>query len=280
MNSLTVNLHLLLARSTGPPAPAGDPHRGQHVPVRQLRRRARPRSTATTRPVVTRLRRARARTRCAPRTSSTSSDRRRRIEYAVVMFGGSTTDRRAHGHPGDHPAGHEAGARGLGPRARRGQRPARAARLGRRLRRVVHVQVPQRGPGAVGGLLRPRAPPRRPPAAVRGLVDDPRVDPVPDGAVFDPPATADAWAGVQPADLRHGPVRSSLEMFDGPASTRCGPRACVDRLPGSLFDEVFPGRPWCRSRRANPPRGAASSPSGSRDGRPRSSRPRCARSTG
>jgi kynureninase len=62
--------------------------------------------------------------------------------------------------------------------------------------------------------------------------------------VSDPPATADAWALSNPPIFAMGPVRSSLEMFDETGIDTL--RAKSLRLTGyleSLFDEVFPGRP-------------------------------------
>jgi kynureninase len=62
--------------------------------------------------------------------------------------------------------------------------------------------------------------------------------------VADPPATADAWALSNPPIFAMGPVRSSLEMFDETGIDVL--RAKSLRLTAyleSLFDEVFPGRP-------------------------------------
>jgi kynureninase len=62
--------------------------------------------------------------------------------------------------------------------------------------------------------------------------------------VADPPATADAWALSNPPIFAMGPVRSSLEMFDetGMAALR-GKSVRLTGYLQSLFDEVFPGRP-------------------------------------
>ena len=89
--------------------------------------------------------------------------RRGRHRRAGAARRGQLPHRRADGHPGDHRAGRADGRdRRLGPGARGGQRAAGAARVGRRLRRLVLVQVPQLRAGRAGRRLRPRAAPGRP----------------------------------------------------------------------------------------------------------------------
>jgi kynureninase len=72
--------------------------------------------------------------------------------------------------------------------------------------------------------------------------------------VADPPATADAWALSNPPIFAMGPVRSSLEMFDETGIDVL--RAKSLRLTAyleSLFDEVFPGRPLSQVTPRDPP---------------------------
>ncbi len=84
-----------------------------------------------------------------------------------------------------HRRRHRRGARGRRagrdrPRPRRRERAARPARRRRRRRRLVHLQVPERRAGRPGRDLRPPAPSRRP--AAGGLVGRRRRRAVPDGA--------------------------------------------------------------------------------------------------
>ena len=110
--------------------------------------------------------------------------------------------RRAARHPGDHHSrARRRGGRRLGSRPCRRQRPAGAARLGRRLRRLVLVQVPQRRPGVGRRRVRPRAPPpRRGHAATRGVVEHRRDDPLRDGTGCATACERRRLAGIQPAD--------------------------------------------------------------------------------
>jgi kynureninase len=73
--------------------------------------------------------------------------------------------------------------------------------------------------------------------------------------VADPPATADAWALSNPPIFAMGPVRSSLEMFDETGMEALRGKSL--RLTGyleSLFDEVFPGRPLSQVTPRDPAR--------------------------
>jgi kynureninase len=62
--------------------------------------------------------------------------------------------------------------------------------------------------------------------------------------IADPPSTADAWALSNPPIFAMGPVRSSLEMFDesGMETLRAKSLRLTAYLE-SLFDQVFPDRP-------------------------------------
>ena len=138
----------------------------------------------------------------ASTVASSTLERARRLRGARAARRRQLPHRRAARHPGDHrrrPG--RRGHRRLGSRPRRRQRAAGAARLGRRLRRLVLVQVPQRRPGSGRGGVRPRAPSRcRRHAALRGLVEHRCGDAVRDGGGGSATGQRRRVAGVQPAD--------------------------------------------------------------------------------
>ena len=221
MNTLTVNLHLLMATFYRPDARAL-PHRdrGRGLPVRLARGRLAGR--ATTAPTPRRrwcaCARARARRRCAPRTSSAELERLRG-GVALVLLGGVNyltgellDDRRDHRRGARHRR-----ARRLGSRARRRQRPARAERLGRRLGRLVPLQVRQRRPRArrAARSSTARHGERRLAAAARraggATTRATRFRMEPD---FAPRAGAAGWQVSTPTVLAFAPLRASLELFD------------------------------------------------------------------
>ncbi len=93
------------------------------------------------------------------------------------------------------------GRRRLGPGPCRGQHRARPARLGRRLRRLVHLQVPQRRPGCDRVDLRPRAPRPGPGSATPGgLVGPGSGAPLRDGRTVRPRRGRRRLEGVDQSD--------------------------------------------------------------------------------
>ena len=97
-----------------------------------------------------------------------------------------------------------------------GNVPSGAARLGRGLGRLVHLQIPQQCPGRDRRSVRPRAAPRRPEPAEAARLVEHRSDRPGSGCGprSTPLRTADAWSLSNPPILAMAPVLLSLEMFD------------------------------------------------------------------
>ena len=161
LNTLTVNIHLLLTSFFQPVGDAAaDPRRRATVPVgpacadepsRGARTRSCPRPDR-------RAGRGSVRRRCGRATSRAPSSSTRDELALVFLAGVNFATGQAHDIGRLTAAGRAAGAVvGLGSRPCGGQHRARAPRLGRRLRGVVHVQVPQRRSGFDRRAVRPRA---------------------------------------------------------------------------------------------------------------------------
>ncbi len=112
---------------------------------------------------------------------------------------------------------------------------AGAARMGPRLRGLVLLQVPERGTGRARRRVRARAAPRRPGGpAVRGLVEHRTGDPLRDGAGLPSPGDGRRLAGLQPADLRDGPgPHLPGDLRPRRHGRAAGPEHAPHRLPGS-----------------------------------------------
>ncbi len=137
-----------------------------------------------------------------------------------------------------------------------GNVPLAPARLGRRLRRLVLLQVPELRAGRAGRRVRARAAPRRRDAApLRGLVEHRGGHPVRDAPGVAAAAHRRRLADLQPADLRDGPgahLAGAVRRGRHGGAARAQPAA--HRLPG--------GAP----RGAGRPAACASSPRATRRG--------------
>ena len=135
--------------------PHRDRHRHRQLPDRPLRRRGH-RRRARADAAVDRGRHLRGRHRRPAPRGGRRAHRPRRAQPRRVPLG--LARRRPGAHP-DRPRRRRAGA--LGPVPLRGRGARRPRRVGRRPRRRLHLQVPQRRPRLPGLRLRQRAPPGR-----------------------------------------------------------------------------------------------------------------------
>ena len=122
-------------------------------------------------------------------------------------------------------------ARGLRSRACDGQCAALAARLGRGLRRLVLLQVPERRPGRDGRRLRAREAFRRGSAAARRLVGQRSLEPLRVRHGIPPLRGRRGLAGQQHAAARHGAAEGlarTVRRRGIPGAVR--PLARADRL--------------------------------------------------
>ena len=227
------------------------PDRGRGVPVRPLRRRS-PRSRHHGLDPRDARRasaaRARARTRCAPRTSWPARSGRATRSRSCCSAASTTSPGQLLDIPADHGRGAPApGARRrLRPGARRRQRAAAAARLGRRFRRVVLVQVPQRRARApsAGCFVHERHGARH--RACRaspagGATTRRRASAC--GRSSCPAPGADGWQVSQPADPRRWrPLRASLRALRRGRHAGAA-RASRERLTGYLESPARPRSP-------------------------------------
>ena len=231
LNSLTVDIHLLLASffrpagrrrrilADGPLFPSDRHALTSHLAAARARSRGGPR----------RHRAARRRgDSSGPSDLEAAIARARPRPRARLPGRRQLRDRAGARHRAAHRGRPRRGrGRRLGPGPRRGQHRALAPRLGRRLRRVVHVQVPQRRTGLGRRDLRPRAPRPRP-VASRGSA-----------------------AGG-------GSTRTSASTRSGRSSRPREPPAGRPRPPRSSRSRRSPPR-WRSSTRSGCPRSAARS---------------------
>ena len=219
MNTLTVNLHLLMSTFYRPTPErfriviedAAFPS-DSHAVASQVRHHGFDPATRSCG-----CGRARARRRCAPRTSWPSSSGSA-ARVALVLLGGVNY---LTGELVDIPAGHRGGPRDrrgrrLGSGARGRQRAARAARLGRRLGRLVPLQVRQCRAGRARRRVRARAP-RDATRRCRGwraggATTRRRASAWSPGSCRAPGAVG--WQVSTPPVLAFAPLRASLELFD------------------------------------------------------------------
>ena len=182
-------------------------HGGHRLPLRWLRHRfagalARPRSRRARHPHAP----SRGRGHPAHRGCHRQDPRTRRRGRRRVLQCGELPHRRVAGHARDHGRGpRDRRLRRLGPRACRRQCAHDPPRLGRRLRGLVLLQVPQLRAGLPCRLLHPRAArPRHLTAAARRVVGHALGSALPYGTRVRPPADGRCVAGLEPPDLRDG----------------------------------------------------------------------------
>ena len=261
MNSLTVNLHLMLATFYRPtperykilidePTFPSD----RYAVPSQLRHHGCSMPQAES-DCSTAAARGRASTCCDWRTSRRCCDARRPANRRGAAQRRSTSS----------PASSSTCARidGGGPSARlhrrlrpgpRGrQRAAAAARLGRRFRGLVHLQVPEQRARRGRRLLRPRAARREPdlPRLAGWWGNDPaHALPHAPGAEFVPRAGADGWQVSNPPILAMAPLRRVAGAVRrgrhaGPAgqvgaADRLPALSCSIAMPSSRFEVITP----------------------------------------
>ena len=142
-----------------------------------------------------------------------------------------------------------------GPRRR--QRGAPAARLGRGLRGVVLLQVSERGPGRGGRLLRPRAPRHVAAAALRRLVGQRSGHPVPHASQCRLRAgrRRRRVAAEQSADSGYGAAsRGTPDLREGRDARAPRQIGATHRIPGvpdrtdsaAVFELITPADPGAR----------------------------------
>ena len=260
MNTLTVNLHLLMATFYRPSAErnriviedAAFPS-DSHAVASQVRHHGHDPASA-----VVRLRPRAGE--AALRTEDILGELERlRGSVALVLLGGVNylTGELAR-HPGrDRGRARHRRRRRLGSRARGRQRAARPARVGCRLGGVVPLQVRQRGPGRAGRRVRPRASRARPLAAApRGLVGQRPRDALPHGAGLRAAQRRGRVAGLDALGARVRPVaRVARALRRRRHARRCASARCVSpatssrcstssrRSAGADPDAARPGAP-------------------------------------
>ena len=276
MNSLTVNLHLMLGSFYRPtPRPLPDRHRGRRVPVRSLRgdgRRPgpRPRPRRRRRDPAPRPGERHLRTRTSPASSIA-----RAASVAVVVL--SAVDFRTGALldiPAITAAAHRAGRPdGLGPGARRRQRPAPRCTTGTSTSpcgATTSTSTPARARSAAASCTSAMAPT---PTSLRpgGWWGH---DPASRFAMpfaFDPVPGAEGWQVSNPPILAMAPVRVSLgAVRRGRHGRAAGPQRAPDRVPrAAARRRRGPAAPLevITPRGSRPPRRPAQ-----RDGRRRRSR--------
>ena len=249
MNSLTVNLHLLMVELLPPggrAAPASS-SRTPRSPRTATRCAARPASTASTR--TTRwsgCARAPARTPCAPRTSSTTWPPRGDTVALVLLGGVNYLTGELLDIPAITAAGRAAGAVvGWDLAHAAGNVPLALHDWDVDFAAWCSYKYLNSGPGALAGVFVHER--------HLGDADLPRFE----GwwsteaatrfemtPVSRPPATVEAWQISNPPIFAMGPVRTSLELFDSVGMPALRERSL--RLTGyleRLLDEVTAGRP-------------------------------------
>ena len=174
-----------------------------------------------------------------------------------VLHGPGLRDR------GDHAARAREGLRRrLRPGARGGKPGPAPPRLERGLRRVVHVQVPELGPGLGGRLLRPRAARRAAGSAAPGRLVGPRQGiALPDGARISADPRRGGMAALEPSDpLARGDPRFARRLHgsgrNGAAAGEIAPPHGLPRMAACSGSSAIRSRSSPRPTRV---RGDASS---------------------